>query len=159
VRRQREADDEAQKRLGGDHSPTFLEAQQNPIDLRFPGARRPPKYLPRRLPLASMDARIRTEGDGAADDASSLHEVVGGASAESGVDQQVETMRWALNELRPSLRKNELPIADRMLDILDGHRSYSQAELAAEMGRSKGQLSKLWNGVAGKVAEKIRGRK
>src|SRR5262249_23416698 len=46
IRRQREADDEAQKRSAGDHSPTFLEAEQNPIDLRFPGARRPPKYLP-----------------------------------------------------------------------------------------------------------------
>src|SRR5262245_1138362 len=61
--------------------------------------------------------------------------------------------------LRPSLRKKELPVADRMLEILDGHRSHSLTELARDMGRSKGQVSKLWHGVAGKVAEKIRGRK
>jgi len=71
----------------------------------------------------------------------------------------VNKMRWALNELRPTLPKNELRVAARMLDILDGHRSYSQADLAAEMGRSKGQVSKLWHGVAEKVADKIRSRK
>jgi hypothetical protein len=161
IRRQREADDEAEKRQVGDHSPTFLEAEQNPVDLRFPGARRPPKYLPLRLPLASMDAPISTDhsGDAGKEAASTLHETVGGGTAEPGVDQRVETVRWALKELRPSLRKVELSVANRWLDILDSHRSYSQAELAAETGHSNGQVSKLWNGLAGKVAEKIRARK
>src|SRR5262249_39990814 len=137
------------------------EAEQNPIDLRFPGARRPPKYLPLRLPLASMDAPIRTDnsGDAAADEAGNLHEIIGGGAAQSRLQQQAGTRRWALKELRPSLRKNELPVADHMLDILDGHRSHSLTELAADIGRSKGQVSKLWDRVAGKVAEKIRGRK
>jgi DNA-directed RNA polymerase specialized sigma24 family protein len=88
-----------------------------------------------------------------------LHDIVGGSDGGEGLDKQVEKMRWALQELRPSLPNNELPVAERMLDILAGHRSYSQAELAAEMGRSKGQVSKLWHGVAGKVADKIRSRK
>jgi hypothetical protein len=161
IRRQREADDEAQKRLVGDHSPTFLETEPHSVDLRFPGARRPPKYLRLRLPMASMDAPIRTEesGDGAVDEANSLHEIIGGDKAEPGVDQQAETTRWALKELRLSLRKNELPIADRMLDILDDHRSHSLTELATDLGHSKGQISKLWGRVAGKVADKIRSRK
>jgi hypothetical protein len=108
-----------------------------------------------------MDAPIRTEepGDGAANEANSLHEIIGGNNAEPSVDRQAETTRWALKEVRPSLRKNEQPVADRMLDILDGHRSRSMTELAADLGYSKGQISKLWHRVAGKVAEKIRGRK
>lgn len=156
IRRQREADDEAQKRLAGDYSPTFLEADRNAVDLRFPGARRPPRYLKKREPFAWLDAPMDESGeDGTAP--RSLHEIVGDSS-DPNFEKQVDTMRQAVKEVRPSLPDNEVPIADRMLDILDGHRSYSQGELAAEIGLSEGQVSKLWHRVAGKVAEKIRGR-
>jgi hypothetical protein len=158
IRRQREADAEAEKRLAGDYSPTFLEAEQNPIDLRFPGAKRAPKYLPRRIPLASLDAPIGTDnsGDATKDEASNLGELVAAPNAD--IDQK-GILRSALNELRPSLKGDEVPVAARMLDILDGHRGYSLTELAADIGRSKGQVSKLWGRVAEKVAEKIRARK
>jgi hypothetical protein len=159
IRRQREADDEAQKRAVGDHSPTFLEADQHAVEVRFPGARRPPKYLPTHVPLASLDTPIGETGEGSAP--RSLHEIVGEDAKLAdvvigdGVDKQVDTMRWALEEVRPSLSKNEQLVADEMLRRLEGHRSRGLAGL----GISKGYASKLWHGVAGKVADKIRGRK
>jgi hypothetical protein len=91
IRRQREADDEAEKRLAGDYSPTFLEADRNAVDLRFPGARRPPKYLKKRVPLASLDAPMdKTGEDGSAP--RSLHEVVGDSN-DPDLEKQVDTLR------------------------------------------------------------------
>jgi hypothetical protein len=158
IRRQREADDEAQKRLAGDHSPTFLEAEQHNVDVRFPGAKRPPKYLPARVPIASLDAPLRENEDG--DAPGSLHEIVGGGGnpdplVGEGLDKQADTMRRALEEIQPDLSKNERVIADEMLARLDGYKSRSLAGL----GISKGYASKLWHGVVDKVAEKIRSRK
>jgi hypothetical protein len=75
------------------------------------------------------------------------------------LDKQVHALKWALREVRPSLPKSELPVADRMMDILEGRRSYSQADLAEEMRRSPGYVSKLWHSVAGRVANKIGDRK
>ena len=166
IRRQREADDEAEKRLIGDYSPTFLEAEPNAADIRFPGARRPPKYLPKYIPLASLDELIdRDDSDGEATDGKrTLHDVVGASTGSDSLmgdtlDKQVDTLKWALEEVRPSLPTSELPVADRMMDILEGRRSYSQADLAADMRRSPGYVSKLWDRVAGKVANKIAGQK
>jgi len=164
IRRQREADDEAQKRLVGDYSPTFLEAERNAVDVRFPGAKRPPKYLPKHMPLASLDEPLgkdEYEGDGGK---RTLHDVVSLDSKSELVmgdtlDKQVGTLKWALQEVRPTLPTSELPVADRMMDILEGRRSYSQADLAADMRRSPGYVSKLWHSVAGKVANKIGDRK
>jgi hypothetical protein len=158
IRRQREADDEAQKRAIGDHSPTFLEAEQHNVDVRFPGARRPPKYLPKRQPIASLDAPMRGNEDG--DAPGSLHDIVGGGGNPDpligeGLDKQADTCRRALVELQPDLSKNERVIADEMLARLDGHRSRGLAEL----GIAKGYASTLWHRVVDKVAEKIRGRK
>ena len=55
VRRQREADDEAEKRQRGDHSPTFLEAERNVVDLKFYKGRQPPRFLPKWQPMARLD--------------------------------------------------------------------------------------------------------
>jgi hypothetical protein len=91
-----------------------------------------------------------------------LHDVAGGegvgAEPDENLDKQVDTMRWALEEIRPDLTQNEVPIAERMLQILDGHSS-NRVGLATKLGISKGWESKLWHSVVGKMAKKIKGRK
>ena len=55
IRRQREADAEAEKRQIGDHSPSFLKAIRNAIDVKFYKGRRPPQFLPKWMPMARLD--------------------------------------------------------------------------------------------------------
>ena len=55
-RRQREIEAEE-----GGHSPVFLEAEPTHADVRFPRPRNPPRYLPTRNPIVSLDAPAEDE--------------------------------------------------------------------------------------------------
>ena len=62
--RQREADDEARKRLVGDYSPTFFERVRVGIDAKFYKGRKPPRFLPQYMPMARLDDAYSHSEDG-----------------------------------------------------------------------------------------------
>ena len=63
LRRQREADSEAEKRRAGDHSPTFLEA--TPVtDVQFVRAKKPPRLDPEYAPVLRMTDAVGIDDDG-----------------------------------------------------------------------------------------------
>ena len=78
IRARREADDEAQKRLRGDHSPTFLEAVRNAIDVKFYKGRRSPRFLSKFMPMARFDdAYSHQDGsEGESDWKTTLHDTI-----------------------------------------------------------------------------------
>ena len=100
IRRQREADDEAQKRQAGDHSPTFLEAIRNAIDVKFYKGRKPPRFLPQYMPMARLDdAYSHQDGsDGESDWKTTLHDTIAAGRAGMALEQE---MREALQKLPP----------------------------------------------------------
>ncbi len=144
--RQREADDEAQKRLAGDYSPTFLEAVRNAVDIRFPGARRPPKYLPKRTPHASLDAPIDDNGEGGNDAPQSLHDIVGG-----GPGNRLDDLHDKAQALLPRLKGNERLVFEA---LLIGDPTTTQRDLAKALGLTEGTISKTLRRIAVKACQK-----
>ena len=86
IRRQREADAEAEKRRVGDHSPTFLEAIRNAVDVKFYKGRKPPRFLPKWMPMARLDdmwSHNQEEGD-------SLHDTVASPDVSSTYEKELQ---------------------------------------------------------------------
>jgi len=55
VRRQREADGEAENRQNGDFGAVLLEAEDQKADVKFHKGRRPPRFRPERKAIVSLD--------------------------------------------------------------------------------------------------------
>ena len=154
IRRQREADDEVQKRAAGDHSPTFLEANRNAVDVKFYKGRRPPRFLPKFMIMARLDDMYSHHPD--AEDGHSLHDSVAAPDTSSTYEKELQAAMEAVKALRPTLaNKNEIAVLDALEARLEGRASGGFDQMAKELGMLKGTASK----VAHRLAKLIRGRK
>jgi hypothetical protein len=88
IRRQREADNEAEKRPAGDYSPTFLEAARNAADVKFYKGRKPPRFLPKYMPMARLDDAYGHNNGG--DNDRLLHEVIADAPDGMSFEQEMQ---------------------------------------------------------------------
>ena len=148
IRRQREAEAEAEKRLAGDYSPTFLEAARNAIDLKFYKGRRPPRFLPKWMPMAPLDDAYghRDADNQDADNGRLLQETITDGRDHMSHEQQVQKAIADAEAIRPKLT-NTTDIA--MLDSViarvknPGDTKGTLSEIAKEIGITKGAASKV----------------
>ena len=87
IRRQREADAEAEKRRVGDHSPTFLEAIRNAVDVKFYEGRTPPRFLPKWMPMARLDDMWSHNQE---EEGNSLHDTVAAPDSSSTYQKELQ---------------------------------------------------------------------
>jgi hypothetical protein len=141
VRRQREADDEAQKRLVGDHSPTFFEAARNWIDVKFYKGRKPPRFLPQYMPMARLDdAYSNDDGEGKR----SYHDTIAAERAAKGLDEEMKEVLGMAAAIRPRLtNKNDIAMLDALEARLRGDAEGGLSVVAKEIGITKGAASKV----------------
>ena len=145
ARRQREADDEAEKRVMGDHSPTFLEA--DPVtDVQTVGAKKPPKFAPEYIPVASLDAPVGFDEDG---NRLTLHDIVAAPAEQQRVPES-EAIK-TINEERQFLSRPEAIAADVAIETIRG-KSFSLPDLAARLKMTKSGASKVWARTINKIA-------
>ena len=97
IRRQREADAEAEKRLGGDHSPTFLEATRNAVDVKFYKGRKPPRFLPKWMPMARLDDMWSHNQE-----EDSLHDSIASPDASSTYEKELQAALEVVKAIRPT---------------------------------------------------------
>ena len=145
VRRQREADDEAEKRQSGDHSPTFLEAERNVVDLKFYKGRQPPRFLPKWQPMARLDDAYSHQDEDS--EKATLHDVTYSPDALREATAAEERKQEALAEvaaIRPTLtNKSEIDMLDALEAQLRGDADGGLVEVAKEIGITKGAASKV----------------
>ena len=118
VRRQREADSEAEKRRVGDHSPTFLEALRNAVDVRFYRGRRSPRFLRKWMPMARLDdAYSHQDGaDGDSDWKTSLHDTIVEERAAKSTEQEMQEYLAKAAAIRPQLtNKSDVDMLDSLV--------------------------------------------
>jgi hypothetical protein len=141
-RRGREADQEAEN---NDHAPVFLEAERTPVDIRFPRHRSPPRYLPKRHPIMSLDAPVGEDESG--------RQLTGHDVITPPLNPEIdrgERLRERIEtaDLTPAERR----LADQMLALRhDG----GLTAIARALGLNKGYASRLWN----RLVEKVQRRK
>jgi hypothetical protein len=156
IRRQREADDEAQKRLVGDHSPTFLEAVRNAVDAKFYKGRKPPRFLRKWMPMARLDDMWTHNQQ---EDEHSLHDTVASPDASSAYEKELQAALEAFREIRPTLiNKNSIDVLDALEARLEGRASGGLDQMAKDLGMLKGTVSKVVHRLAVRTAE-LRARK
>jgi hypothetical protein len=152
VRRQREADSESEKRRAGDHSPTFLEALRNAIDVKFYKGRKPPRYLPQYRPMARLDDAYSHQDEAWK---TNLHDTIEGEKAAKSFEEE---MREALAQaaiIRPKLtNKSDIAMLDSLVARLRGDATGGLTAIAKDIGITKGAASK----VAGRLRKAV-GRK
>jgi hypothetical protein len=141
-RRGREADQETEN---NDHAPVFLEAERTPVDIRFPRHRSPPRHLPKRHPIMSLEAPVGEDEGGKQ---LTGHDVITpplGPAIDRG-----ETLREAIEtaDLTPAERR----MADQMLALRHGD---GLMVIAKALDIDKGYASRLWS----RIVEKLRRRK
>jgi hypothetical protein len=144
IRAQREADDEAQKRARGDHSPTFLEAVRSAIDVKFYKGRKPPRFLPKWMPMARLDDAYNHQdgSDGTSDGKRTLHDTI--AANQDAAEQEKQAALEAAAAVRPKLTdKNDIAMLDRLVARLRGDAVGGLSEIASEIGITKGAASKV----------------
>jgi hypothetical protein len=103
IRRQREADDEAQKRRNGDHSPTFLDTIRNAVDLKFYKGRRPPRFLPKWMPMARLDDMWGCQQNSDTEEEINPHEVIAAPDASNAYEKELREALEAVKAVRPTL--------------------------------------------------------
>jgi hypothetical protein len=158
IRVQREADDEAQKRLRGDHSPTFLEAVRNAIDVKFYKGRRPPRFLSKFMPMARFDdAYSHQDGsDGASDWKRTLHDTIAAGREGMTVEQEMQEALEKAAAIRPKLtNKSDIAMLDSLVARLRGDAKGGLTAIAEEIGITKGAASK----VAQRLKKRLAGQK
>jgi hypothetical protein len=145
ARRQREADDEAEKRANGDHSPVFHEAE--PLtDVQSVGAKKPPKFAPEYMPVLSMDAVVGLDEDG---HRLTLHDVVA-APAQA---PEIDAIKVIEGE-RQFMSRVENIAADAAIATIRG-KPFSLPDLATKLKMTKSGASKVW----ARTINKLGGRK
>jgi hypothetical protein len=145
-RRQREADLEAEKQAIGDYSPTFLDAERV-TDVQFPGARQPPKFAPKYLPIISLDDAVGLDEAGRR---LTYHEVI--AAPERQKVPEITAIETINNE-QQFMSRTENIAADVAIETIRG-KPYELSSLADRLGMTKGGASKVWHRMLSKVAGK-----
>jgi hypothetical protein len=147
IRRQREADDEAEKPWRGDHSPTFLEAERNVVDIKFYKARQPPRFLPRWQPMARLDDAYSHQNEDGDSEKTTLHDTVYSPDALREAASAEEERRGILAHIaavRPTLtNKTEIDMPDALEARLHGVAGGGLIDVAKEIGITKGAASKV----------------
>ena len=146
IRRQREADAEAEKRRAGDHSPTFLEATRNAVDVKFYKGRKPPRFLPKWMPMARLDDmwshNQEEEGD-------SLHDTVASPDVSSTYEKELQAALEAVKAIRPTrTNPSDLRVLDWLEASLEGRTSGGLDQMAKDLGMLKGTASKVAHRLA-----------
>jgi hypothetical protein len=142
IRRQREADAEAEKRRVGDHSPTFLEAIRNAIDVKFYKGRRPPRFLPKWMPMARLDDMWSHNQE--EEDVHSLHDTVAAPDSSSTYQKELQAALDPLKQLDPRrTNPNDLRALDWLEASLEGRTSGGLDQMAKDLGMLKGTASKV----------------
>jgi hypothetical protein len=143
VRRQRETDSEAEKRLAGDHSPTFLDALRNAVDVRFYKGRRSPRFLAKYMPMARLDDAYSHQ-DGDSDWKTSLHDTIAGERAAKSYEQECREALKKAAAIRPTLtNKNDVAMLDALVARLNGNAVGGLTAIAKDIGITKGAASKV----------------
>jgi hypothetical protein len=157
IRRQREADDEAQKRLRGDHSPTLLEAVRNAIDLKFYKGRKPPRFLPQYMPMARLDdAYSHQDGsNGESDWKRTMHDTIAAGREGMALEQEMQEALAKAAAIRPTLtNKTDIEMLDSLVARLRGDVRGGLSAIAEEIGITKGAASKAFQRLKKRAAEK-----
>ena len=141
-RRQREADDEAEKRAAGDHSPTLLEARQV-TDVQFTRAKKPPRFDPEYAPVLRLQDAVGLDDDG---HRMTWQEVIGTETATMQGDPVA-----AIEAARPSMTRVEKIAADVAIETVRG-KPFDLATLADRLGMQKPGASKVMQRMLAKVA-------
>jgi hypothetical protein len=136
LRRQREADAEAEKRAVGDHSPSFFEAERV-ADMQFLGARQPPKFAPEYIAMLSFDEVGAIDDDGSH---LSLHETIPASQAQR--QHEIGDAIKTIDEGRQFMSRVENIAADVAEETIRGA-PYSLASLADRLGMTKSGASKV----------------
>jgi hypothetical protein len=151
IRRQREADAEAQKRLNGDHSPTFLEAIRNAVDLKFYKGRRPPRFLPKWMPMARLDDMWSHHPNSDTEVEINPHEVTAAPDTSSTYEKELQAAMEAVKAVRPTLTNtNEIAVLNALEAVLEGRTGGGLDRIAKDLGMLKGTVSKVARRLAGK---------
>jgi hypothetical protein len=157
IRRQREADDEAQKRQAGDHSPTFLEAIRNAIDVKFYKGRKPPRHLPQYMPMARLDdAYSHQDGsNGESDWKTTLHDTIAAGRGGMALEQEMQEALAKAAAIRPTLtNKTDIEMLDSLVARLRGNSEGGLTKIAQEIGITKGAASKAFQRLKKRAGEK-----
>ena len=140
VRRQREADQEAENRQNGDYGSVFLEAEDQKADVKFYKGRRPPRFRQERKPMVRLDDAYSHDDEWVGKLSDTI--IAGGAMPETFDEQLVID---AANAEQPFLSGRELAALDWSLGLLSGTDHRSLVQFADDQGMTKGGASKLRN--------------
>jgi hypothetical protein len=146
IRRQREADNEAEKRLAGDYSPTFLEAARNAADVKFYKGRSPPRYQPKYMPMARLDDAYRHQGSDGENWKTTLHDTIADGRDHMSHEQEVQKVLAYAEAKRPTLTNpTDIAVLDGVVAQLKGGRVDTKStlsDIAKDIGVTKGAASK-----------------
>jgi hypothetical protein len=151
VRRQREADQEAENRQNGDYVAVFLEAEDQKADVKFYKGRRPPRFRQERKPVVRLDDAYSHDDEWIGKLSDTI--VAGGAIPETFDEQLVME---AANAERPFLSEREVATLDWLLGLLNGADHRSLVQFADDQGMTKGGASKLRDRVCGKIERRLK---
>jgi DNA-directed RNA polymerase specialized sigma subunit len=152
VRRQREADQEAENQRAGSHAPVFLATKDMGADVRTYRGRKPPKHHPEYMPMMRLDDAY-THSD---EWKGTLHDTIAAGRPVSDAEKQHRLIRDAVASERPFLSKNELTV----LDWIEGRLLRTDRRLliqvARALGITKGAASKIKNRLINKLQAKLK---
>jgi hypothetical protein len=152
IRRQCEADREAENQRNGDYAPVFLKPDYQSIDVRFYKGRQPPKLSPDHTPVASLD-ETRTDDEGSKTTlADAVADTAPAENAEAREDEariEADNIRYltAIETMRPSLSDKEATVLDSWL-----LGNLTIAQVADKVSMTKGGVSKM----AARLEKKLR---
>jgi hypothetical protein len=149
-RRQDEIEQEAENQRGGDYNPVFLGARPKTggIDIRQCKGREPPRLLPDHLPVVSLGDAYSHDDEWVG---SLAHTIAAGGMPDSPELAVIE----AINAERPFLTPIQTAIADWMLGLFSGTEERSQGQLADDVGKTEGYVSKQRKQVEEKVKKRL----
>jgi RNA polymerase sigma factor (sigma-70 family) len=149
-RRQAEINQEGENQKRGDYNPVLLEARSitGGIDIRERKGREPPRLLPDHLPMASLSDAYSHDDEWVGSLADTIAQ---GSTPDSPELAVIEAIRAE----RPFLTPLQATIADWMLGLFSGTEERSQGQLADDLGKSEGYVSKQRNQVEEKVKKRL----
>jgi DNA-directed RNA polymerase specialized sigma subunit len=149
VRRQREADQEAENRQNGDYGAVLLEAEDQKADVKFHKGRRPPRFRPERKAIVSLDEAYTHDDEWV----SKLSETIAAGSRDEPLDARL--IIDAGNAERPFLSKHQAAALDWMFGRMNETDTRSLVQFADDQGISKGYASKLQDQVIRKLQRRV----
>jgi hypothetical protein len=149
-RRQAEINQEAENQKCGDYNPVFLEARSitGGVDIKERKGREPPRLLPDHLPVVSL-------GDAYSHDDEWVGSLADTIAAGATPDSPELAVIEAIKAERPFLTPTQEAIADWMLGLFSGTEERSQGQLADDVGKTEGYVSKQRKQVEEKVKKRL----